>query len=204
MLFDCYVSPILSYASEVWGFHNGPDIEKLHLQCCKRILNVKRSTPSVTVYGVLGRFNMKILRPERILKYWLNMLDRRDSIVYKVYNIIMRIDGNRNNSYSNMNWAFNVKRLLSNLGFNIYWQSQDHFILKFCELKQRVRDQYYQERFSTCTLSPNLNLHKLFKRSRYYESYLTSVTVPKYRLSLTKLRTTSHNLFFLNRSLCIY
>jgi len=24
---DCYVSPILSYASEVWGFHNEPDIE---------------------------------------------------------------------------------------------------------------------------------------------------------------------------------
>jgi len=28
------------------------------------------------------------------------------------------------------------KRLLSILGFNIYWQFQDHFIPKFCELKQ--------------------------------------------------------------------
>jgi len=30
MLFDCYVSPILSYASEVWIFiiYNGLDIEK--------------------------------------------------------------------------------------------------------------------------------------------------------------------------------
>jgi len=74
---------------------------------------------------------MNILRTGQNLKYWLNMLDRRDSIVYKIYNI-MRIDADWNNSYSNMNWAFNVKRLLSNLGFYIYWQSQDHFIPQFC------------------------------------------------------------------------
>jgi len=70
----------------------------------------------------------------------------------------------------------------------IHWcwflnKSEDNFIPKLCELKQRVRDQYYQEWFSTCILSSKINLYKLCKRSRCYESYISSVPVPKYRSS---------------------
>lgn len=39
-LFDSLVSPILLYASEVWGFENKESIEKVHLQFCKNILHL--------------------------------------------------------------------------------------------------------------------------------------------------------------------
>ena len=29
-LFDCFVSSALSYSSEIWGYHIGPDIERIH------------------------------------------------------------------------------------------------------------------------------------------------------------------------------
>ena len=58
-LFDILVSPILLYASEVWGFENKDLIEKMHLQFCKNILKVRGTTPSYMVYGELGRYPME-------------------------------------------------------------------------------------------------------------------------------------------------
>lgn len=43
-LFDKLISPILCYGYEVWGFNKGKDIEKVHLQFCKRLLAVKHCT----------------------------------------------------------------------------------------------------------------------------------------------------------------
>jgi hypothetical protein len=37
-LFDSIVEPILLYGSEVWGFENTIDIERIHLQFCINIL----------------------------------------------------------------------------------------------------------------------------------------------------------------------
>ena len=31
-LFDAMVLPILNYASEIWGFHTAPDVERIHLK----------------------------------------------------------------------------------------------------------------------------------------------------------------------------
>ena len=52
-LFDSLVTPILLYSSEIWGFGCISNIEKIHLQFCKRVLSVRSSTPFM-VYGELG------------------------------------------------------------------------------------------------------------------------------------------------------
>ena len=54
-LFDKLVSPILNYAAEVWGFFKATQIERVHLQFCKRLLGVKKSTQNNFIYGELGR-----------------------------------------------------------------------------------------------------------------------------------------------------
>jgi len=87
-----------------------------------------------------------------------------------------------------MNWAYNVKILLNNLGFRIYWQCQDIFTPTFCELKLHVRHQYYQEWHSSCILSSKLCLYNMFKSTHCFEKYLSCITVPKYRISLTGIR----------------
>ena len=43
-LFDTYTSSVLCYGCEVWGFHKSPEIERVHIEYCKRILNVKTCT----------------------------------------------------------------------------------------------------------------------------------------------------------------
>ena len=60
-LFDSLITPILVYSCEVWGFENKQGIEKMHLQYCKRILNLRSSTPNFMVYGEIGRFPVEII-----------------------------------------------------------------------------------------------------------------------------------------------
>ena len=40
-LYDKLIYPILSYCSEVWGFVEGTQIERVHMQFCKKLLGVK-------------------------------------------------------------------------------------------------------------------------------------------------------------------
>ena len=40
-LYDELIYPILSYCSEVWGFVEGTQIERIHMQFCKKLLGVK-------------------------------------------------------------------------------------------------------------------------------------------------------------------
>jgi hypothetical protein len=60
-LFDSLITPILVYSCEVWGFENKQGIEKMHLQYCKRILNLRSGTPNFMVYGEIGRFPVEII-----------------------------------------------------------------------------------------------------------------------------------------------
>ena len=46
-VFDNCVVSILYYASEVWGHCMANDTEKVHLDYCKRLLPVKRTTPGM-------------------------------------------------------------------------------------------------------------------------------------------------------------
>ena len=74
-LFDKYISPIINYACEVWGFHKAKDIEHVHLRFCKRLLGIKKSAQNDVVYGELGRLPMEKIRYWRIIKYWLKIVN---------------------------------------------------------------------------------------------------------------------------------
>lgn len=70
-LFDKLVLHILNYGCEVWGFHLGNAIERLHLQFCKRLLGVKNSTQNDFVYGELRRLPLPNIRYYNIINFGL-------------------------------------------------------------------------------------------------------------------------------------
>ena len=72
-LFDKLISPILNYGSEVWGFVKADNIERVHLQFCKKLLSVKQCTQNDFVYGELGRCSLQLTRYRNIIKYWLEI-----------------------------------------------------------------------------------------------------------------------------------
>ena len=121
-LFDKLVSPILNYSSEVWGFCQAKQIERVHLQFCKILLGVKQSTQNSFIYGELGRETFQTKRHFRIIKYWLKLLNARE---HKYINIVYKMMLNDMLIYpEKKNWASLVKKLLSSLGFYEAWLNQ--------------------------------------------------------------------------------
>ena len=109
-LYDKLISPILCYSSEVWGFNKGKDIERTHLQFCKRILAVKQSIQNDFVYGDLGRTSFQTKHYVRIIKYWIKITECSDvKYVKMAYELLL--PGLQN--YPNkIIWASHVRNLL--------------------------------------------------------------------------------------------
>ena len=77
------ILPILTYGSEIWGFHPAPDVEHVHMKFLKQILGVRPQTSNVTIYGELGRMPLSIIRKERILIY--KLIKSPESLIYKAF-----------------------------------------------------------------------------------------------------------------------
>ena len=105
-LFDTFISPILNYASEVWGFHSAPEIERIHITVCMNIPGVKKTTQNDFVYELLGGHPLQIDRYCKIMKYWLKILyGAKPFYVNTVYHA-SKLRANLDSSY---NWASKVK-----------------------------------------------------------------------------------------------
>lgn len=121
-LFDRLVGPVLFYACEVWGFHQAPAVERVHLKFCKWLLKVKRSTCNEMVYGELGRFPLIVERKFRIIKYWLKIVSNETSqLVLSSYKSLYSQVVEDSDS---ANWAVCVRDLLLGLGFGEVWYQQ--------------------------------------------------------------------------------
>ena len=69
-LFDCMVTPIILYGSEVWGIYDFKEIDRLQLRFLKNILGVRQQTPNVAVFGEVGCIPLSVIAKIRSLKYW--------------------------------------------------------------------------------------------------------------------------------------
>ena len=50
-IFESIVMPILLYGSEIWGFDNTSNVEKIQIRYYKNILGLHKNTSNVAVYG---------------------------------------------------------------------------------------------------------------------------------------------------------
>ena len=190
-LVDAFVSPIITYGCEVWGFTKSSQLERLHLKFCKATLGVRQSTANVAVYGELGRYPLYINRYVRIITYWLKLKDS-DNIITKsvVKDAVCDVSINRTN------WFSKVKNLLTRYGFYYVWCSDipintNKFI---CTFRQRLLDEYLQQWQENVTDSGVLTLYKTLNMSHGFESYLDLIVSRDLRVVFTKLRICSHNL----------
>ena len=103
--------PILNYGSEVWGFCQSNTVERVHLQFCKKLLGVKKTTQNDFVYGELGRTTCLTKRYSMIVKYWFKILAAQESKYIKlIYNLMLQdieLEPNK------INWASLVRHWAS-------------------------------------------------------------------------------------------
>ena len=87
-LFDCLVGSVLSYSSEVWGFHKAPDVERIHTRFCRTLLGVKKSTHLSALYCELGRKPLAVFRKLGIIRYWIKIIHTENSLLKNIYNML--------------------------------------------------------------------------------------------------------------------
>ena len=89
-LFDHTILPILTYASEVWGFENLDMIEKVHNDFLRKITLARKSTPLYMLYGETGRFPLKIIIKSRMISYWNRLIHSKGiKISFLMYQCLM-------------------------------------------------------------------------------------------------------------------
>jgi hypothetical protein len=177
----------------VSGFAKDKSIERVHLQYCKKLLGVKKTTQNDFIYGELGRLDFKTIHCYNILKFWTKIIHTADrkyiSLVYKM------LKTDCENAQNKINWCSLVKELLGTLGFYDVWLQQGvgNTNIFLSLVKQRLRDQFMQnwhgrlENSSRALFYLNISNFK-------FQTYLDSFTNEKMCKSLSRLRVSSHRL----------
>ena len=144
-LFDTNVSSIANYGCEIWGLHFAPDIEKVHLDYCKNILGVKRSTPNSMIYCILGMFPLVFMRKVRIVKYWLK-LQHTNNCILKASWYFLHNESCQNPNIKN--WVAGVynRIILAEIGLDGIFHNYETIECKHVLglVKQRLTDIYNQ------------------------------------------------------------
>lgn len=193
-LFDTYVGSVLSYASEVWEFHKGDAIEKIHLEYLKIMLKVRKNTSSLMVYNELGRLPLCIQRKIRIVKFWFKLLESENCIMKSIYQDMFE----RAEKYPcvKYNWLLNVKHLLFSLGFGEVWYSQNVTNKRlFLDIfKQRLQDCFQQDCNAFFSTSSKCVLYRYLTNKLCLQSYLLKPIAVKYIQLITRYRLSAHSL----------
>ena len=193
-LFDTLVAPILNFGSKIWGMHDATDIELIHTKFLRRILGVKKSTNLSALYGELGRTPLAVIRKINMIKYWMKILQQNDSsLVKKIYKMLQE-DADRNLNYGGKNWAAQIKSILQQHGLEYVWQLQSEIEIPFETIKLRIFDTYKQNWYSAIHNSPRLQSYSIFKHQLELEKYLDVIHEKKSQISLSRFRTSSHDL----------
>ena len=78
-LFDHTVLPIMTYASEIWGFENVQILERIHAAFLRRITKTKKSTPHYMLYAELGRHPIEIIIKARMVGFWNRLVTSKQT-----------------------------------------------------------------------------------------------------------------------------
>ena len=192
-LFDSLVGPVLHYAAEVWGYRACKNIETVHCKFLRKALCVKLSTNTDGLYGETGRYPMYIKRLFIVLRYWTKILTSRSNLTKIVYKML-RNDVENGNIYNEMNWAYQIKHILDNIGLSDIWIQQDTVTINFLVIKQRIIDIYKQTWYTRLCNSNRLSSYVMYKTEPKMENYLNNIYAEKYRIALRKFRLSSHDL----------
>ena len=184
-VFDTYINSILSYASEIWGFHKAPDIEKLHTYFCKKVLGVKRSTCNNLVYFELGRLPLCVNRKLKIIRYWAKLKSTNNCILKSCYDDML---------VNSDTWLMNVKYELEQigLGFMFYDTMIDKTALTIIE--NRVKDIHQQLILSCIQNSSKGALYQHLVDNFTLQFYLRKFLDTRCQIYIAKFRLSSHNL----------
>ena len=192
-LFNALIKPVLLYACEIWGpelLSYKTPFEQVHIKFCKQSLNVPWYTENIACRAELGWYPLSIDIKASIFSYWqrlkhsANNVLLREAFQYATKNTPF-FDIQQNEE---INKKCKVKEPVT----------QQHIKNARLVIKKTLRDQYLQNWLETQNRSSTSSREKFTQRevknNYQFENYLTSITKPAHRISLTRLRLGCHTL----------
>ena len=129
-----------------------------------------------------------------MIKYWTKILQQNNNSLLKQVYLMLKQDSDLNINYNGQKWATQIKTILQRHGFDYVWREQADIIIPFQLIRQRILDTYKQTWYSEINNSSRLQTYSIFKYNFELESYLNLDIDKKYKLALTRFRTSSHSL----------
>ena len=193
-LFDCQISPMLTYGAEVWGLDADlMVVERVHLFALKRFLNTSIKTPNTLVYGETGRFPLSITIQVQCIRYWLQLVRMSENrLPAKAYKMLLTL-----HHVGKKSWASSVCYFLYGHGYGFVWENQGVCnIQQFLrQLKQRLQDCWRQDWHSKLIThegqppsEDRFSFYRSFKSSLELSSYLSDISHISARKALIKFR----------------
>ena len=202
-LFDALISPILFYASKVWGFYCNGQLEKgpaelVQNKFLKWLLGVNKYCNNNACRAETGRSPMRIKVQCRNFKFWLTLTKNENKLSQIAYNDIKWKE-------NKPLWSKKIKSLLEQIGLGGLWMKSHYADIGIVNMiRQRLKDIELQRWLSEinndtrkdANQSNKMRTYRLFKTIDNYkcEDYLHQVTNTRHRIALTKLRLSNHKL----------
>ena len=199
-MFEKMVLPCMLYGSEIWGFNNLLDLERLQLRYIKYTLKLKKNTPTAMVYGETGILPIEYHVKFRMINFWISIITGKQSkysyIIYRMC-ISLHKDG-----LLECKWINYIKNIINEVGmsfvFNDHLNLEENWLQKVFlpKIKSTLKDQMLQKWVGK--LSEENNEETYF----YYKEFTTNYCFKNYFkilpadlwIPFCKFRTGNHRL----------
>ena len=179
-LFNTLVKPIVTYASEVWGYDGIKPtsvISKFINKFYRNLLGLPKFSSTKATHLELGTIPIEINNKITMLKYWFRLIQLPQSrLIYHCYRTLL-------DSQTPDKWMSSVKKLLYESGKPYVWDQQlllphkDKAYMSALqkEIIQTIYDQHKQTVTEKISTESRLKYYRLFKNNSTISNYVTSV-----------------------------
>lgn len=178
------------YGSEIWGAGNNEIIERVQLKYYKHLLNLKKSTPSIMIYGELGIYPIQVDIHTKMVSFWTKLVKpdnfKLSSIMYAM---LMSLQTHSNNDYQ---WLKCLKQIFVDCGVPGIWAAQNTDRPKWLinSMNLKLKDLYLQKWRESVNNDTN---YRLFKDTIILEKYMLILSTSEFK-SILAYRTRNHKL----------
>ena len=189
-IFKTVIQPIALYGSEIWGQMTNQDysnwdkhkMEIFHTEFCKYLLKVQRKTPNNACRAELGQFPLLFDIQKRSISF---------------YNHLITSD---TNSYHHLALKSQEQKIERSALHQLVLRLTDtnpplpQNIIQPKETIAKQKEKYITYWQNTTKTQSKLECYLALKREYILAEYLTTITEPKLRKTLTKYRISDHRL----------
>ena len=192
-LFERLVIPVLLYGSEIWGYEDTQDIQKMYIQAMKRFLKLNKSTSNCMVMGELGLKYIDEYIENRMLNFWFNIVTCDE---YKITNILYKwIKALYDQNLYKSPWLEKIHTTLNNIGMSNLFENLENVNKNWFKhtVKLKLSD-IYSQKWSTEVFSNGTCInYRAMTVSKQLQPYLFKI--PKiFMHALCKFKCGNHKL----------